>query len=55
LAGEVGFDGGGEEQEDVAALLAAGFNHAEHRFDEAAAGGIRRLQSRRDARSRMDR
>ena len=35
MAGEVGFDGGGEEREDVAALLAAGFNHGEHGLDEA--------------------
>jgi hypothetical protein len=29
----------GEEGEQVAALLAAGFDDGEHRFDEPAAGG----------------
>ena len=36
------FDGGGEEGEGVAALLAAGFDHRQHRLDEAAAGGALR-------------
>ena len=36
--GEVGFDGGGDEGEGVATLLTAGFDHRQHRLDEAAAG-----------------
>jgi hypothetical protein len=40
--GEMSFDSGGEEREDVAALLAAGFDHRQHRFDEAAAAGALR-------------
>jgi hypothetical protein len=35
----MGSDGGGENRESVARLLAAGFDHAEHPFDKAAAGG----------------
>ena len=33
----VDFDGGGDEVEDAAALLTAGFDHGQHRFHEAAA------------------
>ena len=33
----VGFDGGGDEVEDAAALLAAGFDYGQHRFHETAA------------------
>ena len=36
------FDGGGQEGEGVAALLAAGFDHRQHRLDEAAAAGALR-------------
>jgi len=34
--GEMSFNGGRDEGEGVAALLAAGFNHRQHRLDEAA-------------------
>jgi hypothetical protein len=40
--GEMGFDGGGEEGESVAALLAARLDHRQHRFNEAAAAGALR-------------
>ena len=39
MAGEMGFDGGGEIVEGVAMLLTAGFYHREHGLHEAAAGG----------------
>ena len=39
LAGEVCLDGLGDEGEDVAILLSAGFYDAEQGLDEAAAGG----------------
>ena len=34
------FDGGSDKVEGVAFLLAAGFDHAQQGFDEAAAGGV---------------
>ena len=37
--GEMRFHGGGEERKDVAALLAAGLDHRQHRLDEPAAAG----------------
>ena len=37
-------DGGGEVLEGVAALLAAGFDHGQHRFHEAAAAGALRAE-----------
>ena len=40
--GEMGFDGGRDEGEDVATLLAAGFDHRQHRLDETAAAGALR-------------
>ena len=43
--GEMRFDGGGDEGEGVATLLAAGFDHRQHRLDKAAAG--RALRSKR--------
>ena len=39
---EVGFDGGGDERKCVATLLTAGFNHRQHRLDEATAGSTLR-------------
>jgi hypothetical protein len=36
--GEMGFDGGGDEGEGVAALLAAGLDYHQHRLNETAAG-----------------
>ena len=44
--GEVGVDGGGEIVEDVAVLLAAGFDHCEHRFHKAAAAGALRAKGK---------
>src|SRR3990172_1843925 len=38
----MGFDSIGQEGEDVAALLAAGFDHRQHRLDETAAAGALR-------------
>jgi len=37
-------DSGGEVLEGVAALLAAGLDHRQHRFHEAAAGGALRAE-----------
>ena len=42
--GEMRFDGGGDEGEGVATLLAAGFDHRQHRLDETAAGGALRSE-----------
>ena len=42
----MGFDGGGEEPEGVAAPLAASLDHRQHGLDEAAAGGA--LRPRRE-------
>ena len=39
-------DGGGEIVEDVAALLAAGLDHRQHRFHEAAAAGALRAEGK---------
>ena len=39
---ETGFDGGGDEGEGVATLLAAGLDHCQHRFDKAAEYSERR-------------
>jgi hypothetical protein len=39
LADEMSFDRGSEEREDVAMLLAAGFDRRQHRLHEAAAAG----------------
>ena len=36
---QMGFDGSGDEGQDVAALLATGFDHREHRLYKAAAAG----------------
>ena len=38
--GKVGFDGSGNEGEGVAILLAAGFDHGQHRLDKAADPGV---------------
>ena len=38
LPGEVVLEGEGDEVEDVALLLTAGFDHAEQGLDEAAVG-----------------
>jgi hypothetical protein len=45
--GKVGFDSDGNECKGVATLLAAGFDHRQHRLDEVAAGGA--LRSKREA------
>ena len=37
---EAGFDGGGDEGKCVATLVTAGFNHRQHRLDEAAARAL---------------
>jgi hypothetical protein len=42
---EMRFDGGGEEAEHVAALLAAGFDHRQYRLGKPAVGGA--LRSKR--------
>ena len=42
--GEVGLDGGGEVVEGTAALLAAGFDDGQHRFQETAAAGALRSE-----------
>jgi hypothetical protein len=42
----MGFDGGGDEGKRIAALLAAGFDHREHRLDEATSA--RALRAKRE-------
>ena len=41
---EMGLDGGSEEREGVAALLAAGLDDRQHGLDEAAAAGALRAK-----------
>ena len=44
--GEMSFDSGSEEREDVAVLLAASFDHRQHRLNGAAAA--RALRPKRE-------